>query len=159
METTVATTPRISFQEIPKGMYSAMLNVEKYLKGTNIPHLLYELIKTRASQINHCGYCIDMHHKDAIKAGEDFQRLYLLPAWKEAPVFTAQEKAVLLLTDTLTEIAHASPEAVEEAYEKMALYYSKEEIANIVLAICQINAWNRVAITFGNIPGSYQIAS
>lgn len=147
---------RITFAETPKGLYSVMLNTEKYLKECGIPHPLIELIKTRTSQINRCGYCLDMHHKDALKAGETFERLYLLPAWEEAPCYTAEEKAVMFLTDTLTQISHSNAETIEKAYDGMTPYYSKEEIANIVLAICQINSWNRMAITFGNVPGSYK---
>lgn len=147
---------RIPFQEIPKGLYAAMQNTEKYIKECGLSLTLVHLIKTRASQINKCGYCLDMHHKDAIKAGETFQRLYLLPAWEESPCFTEGEKVVLHLTDTLTEISKQSSHAIEEAYERASRYYSKAEIANIVLAITQINAWNRIAITFGNIPGTYK---
>lgn len=144
---------RISFQEIPKGLYEVMQNVEKYLKECGIDHKLIHLIKVRASQINGCGYCLDMHHKDAIKAGESLDRLYLLPAWEEAPCYTKEEKAALHFTDALTKISESD---VDKAYERMAQYYSKEQIANIILAICQINSWNRIAITFGNIPGSYK---
>lgn len=147
---------RIPVQEIPKGLYAVMLNTEKYLKECGLPASLIELIKTRASQINKCGYCLDMHHKDAIRAGETFQRLYLLPAWEESPVFTDEEKTVLNLTDRLTEISKQTAHEIEEAYERVSQYYSKPQIANIVLAITQINAWNRIAITFGNIPGSYK---
>jgi len=146
---------RISFQDIPNGLYAVMQNTEKYLKECGLPHALIMLIKVRASQINKCGYCLDMHHRDAIKGGETFQRLYLLPAWEESPCFTDQEKAVLSLTDTLTHISKQSAHAIEKAYERTSQYYSKAEIANIVLAITQINAWNRISITFGNIPGSY----
>jgi AhpD family alkylhydroperoxidase len=146
---------RISFQEMPKGLYATMQNTEKYLKESGLQRSLFELIKIRASQINKCGYCLDMHHKDAISAGETFQRLYLLPAWEESPCFTEEEKAVLNLTDRLTEISKQSARGIEEAYERVSQYYSKTQIANIVLAITQINAWNRIAITFGNIPGSY----
>ncbi len=147
---------RISFQEIPKGLYGVMQNTEKYLKECGLPGPLIELIKIRASQINKCGYYLDMHHKDALKAGETFQRLYLLPAWEESPVFTEEEKVVLNLADRLTEISDQTPHSIEEAFERASQYYSKAEIANIVLAINQINAWNRIAITFGNIPGSYK---
>ena len=147
---------RLTFAETPKGLYSVMLNTEKYLKECGIPHPLIELIKTRASQINRCGYCLEMHNKDALKQGETFERLYLLPAWEEAPCYTPEEKAVLYLTDTLTQISHYNAETIERAYDGMTSYYSKEEIANIVLAICQINSWNRMAITFGNVPGSYK---
>lgn len=148
---------RIAYAEIPKGLYAAMLNTEKYLKECGLPASLMELIKTRASQINKCGYCIDMHHKDAIRLGETFQRLYLLPAWEESPCFTEEEKAVLNLTDRLTEISKQSAHQIEEAYNRISQHYSKSEIANVVLAITQINAWNRIAITFGNIPGSYNV--
>ena len=146
---------RIAYAEMPKGLYAAMLNTEKYLKESGLPVSLVELIKTRASQINKCGYCLDMHHKDALKLGETFQRLYLLPAWEESPVYTEEEKAVLNLTDKVTEISKQSAHEIEEAYNRVSAFYSKAEIANIVLAITQINAWNRLAITFGNIPGSY----
>jgi AhpD family alkylhydroperoxidase len=134
-----------------------MLNTEKYLKECGLPHSLIGLIKIRASQINKCGYCLDMHHKDAIRTGETFQRLYLLPAWEESPCFTEEEKAVLNLTDILTEISKQTAHGIEEVYERVSQYYSKTQIANIVLAITQVNAWNRIAITFGNIPGSYMV--
>jgi AhpD family alkylhydroperoxidase len=146
--------PRISFAEFPDGFYPLMKNIEVYLKKA-IPHPMIGLIKMRASQINGCGYCLDMHHKEATKAGETVQRLYLLPAWKESPVYTNEEKAVLNLTDTLTKIARKEPEEIADAYSIMARHFSKEEIANFVLAICQINSWNRISITFGNVPGSY----
>jgi len=148
--------PRISFQEFPKGFYATMANTEKYLKECGIPHALIELIKIRTSQINHCGYCLDMHHKDALKAGETFDRLYLLPAWEESPCYTPAEKAALFLTEVLTQISHHDAATIEKAYHVMEDHYSKEEIANVVLAICQINSWNRIAITFGNVPGSYK---
>lgn len=149
--------PRITFQDAPKGLYELMRNIETYLKNCGIPHALLELIKTRASQINGCGYCLDMHHKDALKAGESFQRLYLLPAWKESPVYSEEEKAVLNLTDVLTELSRSTPEIIEKAYAKMIAYYSKDELANVVMAICQINSWNRMALTFGTVPGSYKV--
>jgi AhpD family alkylhydroperoxidase len=147
---------RITYQETPKGLYTAMLNTEKYIKESGLPSSLVGLIKIRASQINRCGYCIDMHHKDALKEGETFQRLYLLSAWEESPCFTEEEKAALNFTEVLTQISAHSTEIIEHAYERMSNYYSKEQIANIVLAISQINAWNRIAITFGTVPGSYK---
>lgn len=147
---------RISFQETPEGVYGVMRNVEKYLKECGISHQLIHLIKVRASQINGCGYCLDMHHKDALKAGESLDRLYLLPAWGEAPCYSEEEKATLHFTEVLTKIAESDVEVIEAAYERMTKYYSKEQIANITLAICQINSWNRIAITFGYVPGSYK---
>lgn len=148
---------RIKFNERPKGFYEVMLNAESYIKNCGIAHSLIELIKTRASQINGCGYCLDMHHKDAIHAGESFDRLYLLPAWEESPGYRPEEKAALRLTDCLTKISEAEEADIEKAYEEAAKHYTKEEIANLVLIICQINSWNRIAITFGNVPGSYKI--
>lgn len=148
--------PRINLQDAPKGLYELMQNIETYLKKSGLGHSLIHLIKVRASQINRCGYCLDMHHKDTLEAGETFQRLYLLPAWKESPVYTDAEKAVLNLTDVLTRISDSEPEIIAEAYERMTPHYAKGDIANIVLAICQINSWNRIAITFGSVPGTYK---
>lgn len=148
---------RINYQEAPKEIYELMLNIESYLKQCGIEHSLIELIKIRASQINGCGYCLDMHHKDALKAGEEFKRLYLLPAWEESPVYSEKERIVLNLTEVLTKLSSSSAGVVEEAYQKMSGHYSKTQIAQIVFAICQINSWNRIAITFGNIPGSYEV--
>ena len=149
--------PRITLQDTPKGLYELMLNVENYLKKSGIPHSLLHLIKIRGSQINRCGYCLDMHHKDSLEVGETFQRMYLLPAWKESPVYTDAEKAVLNLTDVLTRIADSQPEVIAEAYERMTAHYSKSDIANIVMAICQINSWNRITISFGTVPGTYKV--
>ncbi|MBT34086.1 MAG: carboxymuconolactone decarboxylase [Thalassobius sp.] len=150
------TLNRISYPETPKGLYEAMLNTEAYINNCGLSHTIIELIKTRASQINGCGYCLDMHHKDALHAGETLERLYLLPAWEEAPCYTAEEKAVLNLTDVLSKISESSPLQVEEAYNRIAKFFNKEEIANTVLAICQINSWNRIALSFGHVPGSYK---
>ena len=148
--------PRINYQETPQGLYKAMFGIENYLNSCGLTHTEIHLIKVRASQINGCGYCLDMHHKDALKAGETFDRLYLLPAWEESPCYTDEEKAMINLTEVLTKIADSTPQQVEKVYARMAEYFDKEKIANTVLAICQINSWNRIAISFGNIPGSYQ---
>lgn len=148
--------PRITFQDVPKGWYELMQNIETHVKNSGLPHKLIYLVKVRASQINRCGYCLDMHHKDAIREGETIQRLYLLPAWKESPVFSDSEKAVLNLTEVLTPISDSQPEVIEEAFERVTTYFSKPEIANIVMCINQINAWNRIAITFGAVPGTYK---
>lgn len=148
--------PRITLQDVPKGMYELLLNIENYLKKSGIPHSLLGLIKVRASQINGCGYCLDMHHKEAVKEGETIQRLYLLSAWKEAPIYSEAEKAVLHLTEVLTKISDSQPEVIASAYERMEAHYSKGDIANIILAITQINSWNRITITFGTVPGTYK---
>ena len=144
---------RISFREAPGKVYETMRATENYVRSSVEPRLL-ELIKVRASQINGCAYCIDMHIKDALKAGETFQRLYSLDAWRETDYYTDKERAALKLTETLTLIAenHMS----DELYRELQDHFSKEEIANLTLAICQINSWNRLAIAFGTKPGSYQ---
>ena len=149
--------PRITFHDVPKGWYELMQNIEIHLKKSGIDHSLIHLIKVRASQINRCGYCLDMHHKDAIKGGETIQRMYLLPAWKESPVYTEKEKVVLNLTEVLTRISESEPEVIADAYEQVYKHYSKPDIANLVMAICQINTWNRIAITFGTVPGTYKV--
>lgn len=148
--------PRIKFEEVPSQLYQLMRNIEGYIQKSSMPHSLYELIKIRASQINGCGFCLDMHHKDAVAAGESIQRLYLLPAWREAPVYTDEERAVLNFTERLTLISQATPSQIAEAFDEVAKYYSKEEIANLILAINQINSWNRLAITLHTVPGSYK---
>lgn len=158
METLEKEKVRISFSEVPQGLYATMQNTEKYIRGSGLAYSLIELVKIRASQINRCGYCLDMHHKDALKAGERMDRLYLLPAWEEAPCFSDEEKAALKLTEVLTQISTHTPHAIEDACNHAARYYSKEEIANLVLLICQINSWNRIAISFGTVPGTYQPA-
>ncbi|MEP6737058.1 MAG: carboxymuconolactone decarboxylase family protein [Chryseolinea sp.] len=149
--------PRINFNDVPKGWYELMQDIETFVKKSGIDHSLINLIKIKASQTNRCGYCLDMHHKDALKEGETIQRMYLLPAWKESPVYSEKEKAVLNLTDVLTSIAHSEPEVVTDAYDKISKHFSKGEIATIVMAICQINSWNRIAIAFGAVPGSYKV--
>lgn len=147
-------TERIRFTEAPAGMYEAMMNVEKYLKQSGLSPELVELIKVRVSQINGCGYCLDMHHKIAVQAGEKLERLYLLPAWEESPCYTEKEKATLHFVGILTDISNQK-ESVEQGYAKMETFFSRDEIANIILAICQINSWNRISIAFGSVPGSY----
>jgi len=147
---------RLTFKEVPKGWYDLMQNIEVYVKNSGLSHQLIHLVKIRASQINRCGHCLDMHHKDAIKEGETIQRLYSLPAWKETPFYSEPERAVLNLTEVLTPISDSQPEVIEDAFNKVAAHFSKPEIANIVMMINQINSWNRIAITFGIVPGSYQ---
>jgi AhpD family alkylhydroperoxidase len=108
---------------------------------------LRELVKIRASQINGCAYCIELHTRDARKAGESERRIYALSAWHESPLFNDRERAALALTDAITRIADAGlPEAV---YEQAAEHFQEEELANLILAITAINAWNRIAISSG----------
>jgi AhpD family alkylhydroperoxidase len=134
--------------------YRAMLQLEQYVQGSSLNPTLLELIKIRASQINGCAFCIDMHTKDARLRGETEQRIYALNGWRETPFFTPEERAVLALTEAVTLIAnnHVS----DALYEKVSQYFSAEQIANLLLAIITINGWNRIAIVARTVPGTYE---
>ena len=135
---------RINIQKVEPAAYQAMFALEKYLSTSKIDPILLELIKMRASQINGCAFCLNMHSADARKLGETEQRLYLLNAWSETTLFTAQEQAVLALTEEVTRISnHVS----DETYAKAAALFEENELAQIIMAIVTINAWNRIAIT------------
>lgn len=122
-----------------------MLGLEKYLAASGLDKRLYELVKTRASQINGCAYCINMHVRDAMKLGETAQRLFLLDAWRETDLFTAKERAVLALTEAMTLIAD-SP-VPDEVYDAAAAQLTAKEMAAVIMAVVAINGWNRIAIT------------
>lgn len=138
--------PRIVIPKVAPEAYQAMLGLEKYIATTSITPVLKELIKIRASQVNGCAYCINMHTADARKLGVTEQRIYLLSAWREADVYTDEEKAVLALTEEVTLISnHVS----EETYENAAKYYDEKSLAEIIMMIITINAWNRIGIATG----------
>ncbi|MFW0714870.1 carboxymuconolactone decarboxylase family protein [Pedobacter sp. N23S346] len=135
---------RINIQEVAPAAYQAMYGLEKYLSTTKIDPILLELIKMRASQINGCAFCLNKHSADARKIGETEQRLYLLNAWRETTLFTEQEQAVLALTEEVTLIANHVSEAT---YNYAALFFDEQHLAQVIMAIIAINAWNRIAIT------------
>jgi AhpD family alkylhydroperoxidase len=138
--------PRIVIPKVAPEAYQAMLDLEKYIATTSITPVLKELIKIRASQVNGCAYCINMHTADARKLDITEQRIYLLSAWREADVYTEEEKAVLALTEEITLISnHVS----EETYENAAKYYDEKSLAEIIMMIITINAWNRIGIATG----------
>lgn len=141
---------RIDIPKVDPAAYQAMYALEKYLSTSKIDPILSELIKMRASQINGCAFCLNMHSADARKIGETEQRLYLLSAWKETTLFTEKEKAVIALTEEVTLISNHVSDAT---YQKVASFFSEAEIANIIMAIVTINAWNRIAITSKVIVG------
>lgn len=135
--------------------YEALHRLSEKVKSSGLEPPLLELIKMRASQINGCAYCIDMHAKDARAAGETEQRLYALSAWRETGFFTARERAALALTEAVTIVAdsHVPPTVLEEA----ATQFPPEELSKVVFAVIEINAWNRLVIATGAPePGSYQ---
>ena len=129
----------------------------KELDRVDFDHRLRELVRIRASQLNGCAYCIDMHTKDARALGESEQRIYALSAWREAPFFTARERAALAFTEAVTRIADGG--VPDDVYEATRKHFSDEEIVNLTMAIATINVWNRLAITFRSDVGSYQPAA
>ncbi|MHB9143141.1 MAG: carboxymuconolactone decarboxylase family protein [Paludibacter sp.] len=145
---------RLNYSEVAPNALKGMLELEKYVHSSGLERPLYELVKTRASQINGCAYCIDMHTKDARKAGETEQRLYVLNAWRETPFYTERERAALEWTEALTLIS--GNEVPDELYEKLSKYFSEVERVALTMAIIAINGWNRLAISFRTVPGSYQ---
>jgi len=146
--------PRLDYSKTAPGALKGMLELEKYVHGSGLERSLYELVKTRASQINGCAYCIDMHTKDARRAGETEQRLYALSAWRETPFYTQRERAALAWTEALTRISEN--EISDSLYKASMEYFSEEEIVALTMAIIAINGWNRLAISFRTTPGSYE---
>ena len=145
---------RIDFMKSARGVYEAMLGLEKYLHQASIEEPLLHLIKLRASQINGCAYCLDMHWKDLIAIGEKEQRLYGLDAWEESPYYTDRERAALAWTEAVTKIREGHvPDSV---YEEARKQFSETELADLTLAVAAINAWNRLAIAARTVPGKYQ---
>jgi AhpD family alkylhydroperoxidase len=134
--------------------YRAMLGVEKHLAKCTIERTLRELIKLHVSQINGCAFCIDMHWKDARAYGEDEQRLYSLPAWRECPYYTERERAGLLMAEALTKVAHTP--VPEEVHEQVREHFNEEEMNDLAWTIAAINAWNRISIALHATPGVYQ---
>jgi len=137
---------RIVIPTVAPKAYEALMNLEKYISTTSLTPTHKELIKIRASQINGCAFCINMHTADARKYGETEQRIYLISAWREADVYTEEEKAILALTEQVTLISnHVS----DEVYQNAARLFDEKYLAEIILAIITINSWNRFAITTG----------
>jgi len=138
--------PRIVIPTVAPEAYQALMNLEGYISRTTLTQTHKELIKIRASQINGCAFCINMHTADARKYGETEQRIYLISAWREADIYTEEEKAILALTEEVTLISkHVS----EEVYQNAANLFDEKYLAEIILAIITINSWNRFAITTG----------
>lgn len=147
---------RIDFRRASPGAYAAMSGLENYLRACGLESPLLELVKMRASQINGCGYCLDMHSKDARAGGETEQRLYVLPAWRESQFFSERERAALAWTEALTRVADDHvPDAV---YEHARRHFDDKELVDLALAIVAINGWNRLAIGFRSEVGSYRPA-
>jgi AhpD family alkylhydroperoxidase len=141
--------PRMNYYQAAPETIKALVAVEDQVKASGLEQSLIELVKTRASQINGCAFCINMHTADARKYGETEQRLYLLNAWRESPLYTERERAALGWTEALTLISETH--APDEDYEAMRAQFSEAEAVNLTVLIGAINAWNRVAIGFRSI--------
>jgi AhpD family alkylhydroperoxidase len=161
--TTTDTTPeipvRLDFEQYAGGFYRAMAHLDhaatKELDRVEFDARLRELVRIRASQINGCAYCIDMHTKDARAIGETEQRIYALPAWRETPFFTDRERAALAFAESVTLLA--TDHVPTEEYEHVAAHFSPDEIAALVSLIVAINAWNAISVsTRAWAPGSYE---
>jgi len=149
--------PRLDISKAAPGAVRAMIGLEGYLrKSSRLEPSLMELVKFRASQINGCAYCLDMHSKDARAQGESEQRLYTLNAWRETPFFTARERAALAWTEAVTKISETH--APDSVYAEVRKEFDDEQLVNLTLAIVAINGWNRLAIGFRQVPGEYQPA-
>lgn len=146
---------RLNYSAVNPKAFKAMVGLESFLTESGLETTLLELVKMRASQINGCAYCLDMHSKDARKAGEKEQRIYTLSAWRETPFFTERERAALEWTEELTLIAQN--EVSDELYQSVRKHFKEEELVALSMAIVAINGWNRLAISFRTKPGSYEI--
>ena len=146
--------PRISLANVSPEAIKTVLGLEKYLRGCGLEERLLDLVKLRASQINGCAYCLDMHWKDLRAAGESEQRLYSLDAWAECPYYTDKERAALAWTEPVTLVADGHvPDAV---YEQVRPFFSEKELGDLTLAVATINVWNRLNIAARTEPGTYQ---
>lgn len=142
-----------AYKTLPEG-YKAMKQLQAVVDQSQLDHKLLELIKIRASQLNGCAYCLDMHTKDAIAIGEDPQRIYVLNAWYEAPFYSDEERAALAWCEALTLVSELG--APDEIYEDLEKHFSKKQIMSLTFAIIAINSWNRIAISVNQDVGGYE---
>ncbi|AMN46038.1 carboxymuconolactone decarboxylase [Steroidobacter denitrificans] len=134
----------------------ALLGLQTHVNGCGLEHELLELIKYRASQLNGCAWCMDMHTKDARAAGETEQRLYLLSAWRECPFYSERERAALAWTEAVTRLADGG--VSDEVFAAAQAQFSDQELVELTMAIIAINGWNRINVAFRTVPGTYRLA-
>jgi AhpD family alkylhydroperoxidase len=142
--------PRMNYYQAAPDTLKALMALEAQIQGSGLEKSLIELVKTRASQINGCAFCINMHTQDARKHGETEARLYLLNAWRESPGYSDRERAALAWTEAVTLIAETR--APDDVYEAVRAQFSETETVNLTMLIATINAWNRIAISFRAVP-------
>jgi AhpD family alkylhydroperoxidase len=136
---------RINVLQLEPEAYKAIMGLENYVANSGINKAHYELIKIRASQINGCAYCLDMHSRDARKGGETEQRIYVLNAWRDTSFFTEEEKVILALTEEITLVSHGG--VSDQTYQQAASVLDEHYLAKVIMAITVINAWNRISIS------------
>jgi AhpD family alkylhydroperoxidase len=146
--------PRIDYGAAAPAARDAVIAIEKYVRSCGLERSLLELVRLRASQINGCAYCIDMHTKDARAEGETEQRLYALSAWHETPFYSDRERAALAWTEAVTLVNR--DHVPDDVYRETRRHFSEKEIVDLTLAVIAINSWNRLAISFRAVPGSYR---
>jgi AhpD family alkylhydroperoxidase len=146
---------RLNFGEVSPPAFEAMRALERYVRQSGLDHRLLELVKTRASQLNGCAFCLDMHTKDARAGGETEQRLYALSAWRETSFFDERERAALAWTESVTRLNGDDP-VPDAVYRDVRRHFDERQLADLTLAIVAINGWNRLSIAFRKEPGTYQ---
>jgi AhpD family alkylhydroperoxidase len=146
---------RISFQEIPEGMYDKLIAIENFVSASSLDLQLLELIRLRVAQINGCAYCVDMHHKILAATGETDIRMSAVCIWQSTPYFTEKEKAALLFAEKLTKIP--DNEISDEDFQLLQQHFNRDEICYLTLAVTQINTWTRFTETFRTTPGNYEV--
>lgn len=147
-------SPRLNAAKAAPGAYHAMRALEEYVAQSGLEPPLVELVKLRASYMNGCAYCVDMHSKDALAAGETVQRIVSVPVWRETPFYTGRERAALAWTEAVT--ALGADHVSDALYEHVNKHFNDAEMVNLTMAVVAINGWNRLAISFRAEPGSYQ---
>jgi len=145
--------PRMNYMEANPAAFDAMMALETFTRSSGIDRRLHTLIKMRASQINGCAFCIDMHAKDLLEHGEELDRLLMLTAWREVPIYTEKEKAVLELTECVTRVSEGGVPG--RVYENVRKHFSEKEFVDLLMIINTINGWNRLAISTGMFPGCF----
>lgn len=136
---------RISINDVDPNAFKGMFALENYIKESGFPRKLKHLIKIRASEMNGCAYCVDMHTQEALADGESQRRIFALSAWKESPLFTEEERALLQFTEEATFISEEG--VTDETYQKALQFYGEKTLAQIIMVIVAINSWNRIAIS------------
>lgn len=148
---------RIAYGQVAPGAVAAMRGLESYVRQSGLEPALLELVRIRASQLNGCAYCLDMHTKDARAAGESEQRLYALAAWHETPFFTPRERAALAWAEEVTLLSRGP--VTDAVYEEARRHLSEKELVDLTLAVIAINGWNRLTVPFRRVPGTYRPAA